>query len=108
MFNGFANDVDVLLDESAFERAANRLDMLSHDMKELRQRVASLLEELQLGFDTPAGKVFFEACGSNLFQPMDYQILVITYVAENLRQARAEYQSVFTEYEALNNSIRNA
>ena len=101
-------DKNFVIDEEAFERASERLLELSQDITALRNKVNQLLEDLKAGFDTPAGKKFFRSCGNTLIAPMDDQSRIIQHVAENLRIARAEYQSVFEEYRALNNAINNA
>lgn len=97
---------DILLDNEAFIVAAGRLDELSKNMQELRKEISNLLEELKVGFDTPAGKKIYNSCRNNLLQPMDDQVRVISHVSENLLNAKNSYQSVFNEFEALNNIIK--
>lgn len=96
---------DIYLDEDAFQTAADDYAKLTEDMKHLRQRISGLLDSLRQGFDTPAGKVFFESCGSNLLQPLDDQLRVLQHVSDNLRSSRQMYQSVFDEYKSLKNAF---
>lgn len=99
---------DIYLDEDAFQIAADEYAKLAEDMKNLRQKISGLLDGLREGFDTPAGKVFFEACGSNLLQPLDDQLRVLQHVSDNLRNAKQKYQSVFDEYKLLKNAFDEA
>ena len=99
---------NIILDEGAFENASSRLKTLSGDMQNLKTKIENLMSELRIGFDTPAGEKFFKLCGDSLVQPLDDQAHVIEHIAENLREARAKYSSVFTEYQTLNNAITSA
>lgn len=99
---------DIYLDEAAFQAAADEYAELTEDMKNLRQRISKLLDGLREGFDTPAGKVFFESCGSNLLQPLDDQLRVLQHVSDNLRNSKQKYQSVFEEYKLLKSAFDRA
>lgn len=98
---------DILLDDEKFKKASEQFAALADDMSKLRQDIDNLLKELESGFDTPAGRKFIKSCKSGLLQPMDDQAAVIKHVSDNLVQARAKYESVFIEFEALNNAIKN-
>lgn len=98
---------EILLDEDAFVEASRRMAALVVEMNNLRNQVSGLLDELRRGFQTPAGAKFFQACGSNLLQPLDDQKRVIDHVSENLRNARQSYESVFQEFRALNDQIES-
>ncbi len=99
---------DIYLDEDAFQAAVDEYAKLTEDMKNLRQRISGLLDGLREGFDTPAGKAFFESCGSNLLQPLDDQLRVLQHVSDNLRNSKQKYQSVFDEYKLLKNAFDKA
>ena len=99
---------DIVLDEEAFKTAADKLQILSGDMQKLKTRIETLLAELRIGFDTPAGEKFFALCGTNLIKPLDDQAHVIEHVAQNLQDAQNSYSSVFVEYQILNTAINNA
>ena len=103
----FAISRNILLDQTEFEVAAVGLQGLSEDLNRLENRIRELLEELRVGFDTPAGARFFDACTGRLLEPMRDQAIVLNHIAQNLRNARSRYQSVFDEYKALNSSIGN-
>jgi uncharacterized protein YukE len=96
---------DIVLDQNAFQVAADDLQNLSEDLVKLENRIHSLLDELSTGFDTPAGARFFAACNGKLLEPMQDQARVITHVSQNLRNVRQAYQSVFDEYQSLNSAI---
>lgn len=96
---------NILLDDEKFESAVNQFSALSEDMKKLRNDISKLLKELENGFDTPAGRKFVRSCRKGLLKPMDDQAAVIKHVSDNLNMARNRYESVFTEYRALNNMI---
>lgn len=105
-----ANDFfrkNILLDEDEFQEASRRFVALTEEMQSLQQTISSLLEELRKGFDTPAGRRFMNACERNLIYNLKDQADVIKHVSYNLRVARAEYASVFAEFEALNNTINS-
>lgn len=97
---------DILLDDDKFSNASERFSTLASDIENLRKDISSLLEELEKGFDTPAGKKFVNSCKNGLLQPMDDQAAVVKHVSDNLTMARSKYESVFTEYMQLNNSIK--
>lgn len=98
---------DIVLDQDAFQNAANRLDTLAGDMDALQSKIQGLLDDLRAGFATPAGDKFFQACGSTLLEPMKRQSAVIQHVSQNLRSANDAYKSVFEEYSNLNSSIES-
>jgi hypothetical protein len=96
---------NILLDSDIFKSAADQFAALSDEMSALRKDIASLLDELEKGFDTPAGRKFIKSCRNGLLQPMDDQAVVIKHVSDNLSMARSKYETVFTEFQALNNII---
>lgn len=98
---------DILLDEEAFQKASTDYADLAQKMEELQTEISNLLDELEKGFDTPAGRKFIKSCRNGLLEPMRKQSIVISHVSTNLSQAQRQYQSVFKEYKALNNTINN-
>lgn len=98
---------DILLDEEAFQKASTDYADLAQKMEELQTEISNLLDELEKGFDTPAGRKFIKSCRSGLLELMRKQSIVINHVSTNLSQAKRKYQSVFNEYKALNNTINN-
>ena len=97
---------DILLDDDKFVAASEQLVTLSTDIEQLKKDISELLTELEVGFDTPAGKKFISSCKNGLLKPMDDQAAVVKHVSENLTMARNKYESVFTEYMQLNNLIK--
>lgn len=99
-------NTDILLDEEAFKIASQNFKKLADDMETLRKNVNQGLKDLETGFQTPAGKKYVQTFQSKLLDPVKNQVIVIEHVAENLIQAKTQYESVFDEYKQLNNSIK--
>lgn len=98
---------DIVLDDEAFNNAVTRMEKLATRISDLQTDINNHLDQLRSGFDTPAGKKFFAACGNKLLEPMKNQALIIDHVSQNLKMAKTSYDSVFQEFSALNSSIRN-
>lgn len=98
---------DIVLDEEAFEKAAEDFENLSNKLKNLRADIESMLDDIKAGFDTPAGVKFINSCEKNLLEPLDNQKLVIDHIKETLRISKQQYESVFSEYSALQNTINS-
>ncbi len=96
---------NILLDSDKFRLASEQLTVLAEEMSALRKDISELLGELEKGFDTPAGRKFLKACRNSLLQPMEDQAAVMKHVSDNLSMARSKYESVFMEFQALNNTI---
>ena len=95
----------IVLDQGKFQKASSDFAELSRQMEQLQQDISSLLSELSRGFDTPAGRRFMDSCQKNLLDQLKDQADVIQHVSDNLKTARSEYESVFTEFGALNRMI---
>lgn len=95
----------IVLDQGKFQKAANDFADLSRQMEQLQKDISTLLAELATGFDTPAGKRFMDSCQKNLLDQFKNQADIIKHVSDNLKTARTEYESVFTEFGALNRTI---
>ncbi|MBQ3940414.1 MAG: hypothetical protein II723_04810 [Oscillospiraceae bacterium] len=105
--NWFDANQDIVLDDAAFEKASARFDELSAKVQALRADIEGMLQTLQSGFDTPAGRLFVTSCRNNLLEPLDQQKLVLDHISESLSDAKSEYASVFAEYENLNRVLRS-
>ena len=97
--------MDILLDESAFQKATADFAALGTRLQNLRTKIEEMLNTLKEGFDTPAGTKFINSCKNNLLSPLNDQKLVLDHIAENLAIAKQSYVAVFTEYQQLNASI---
>lgn len=95
----------IVLDQDKFQKASDDFAELSRQMEQLQQDISSLLTELNRGFDTPAGRRFMDSCQKNLLDQLKDQADAIKHVSDNLKTARSEYESVFTEFGALNRTI---
>lgn len=97
---------DIVLDEEAFNRAAADLTALSRRLQNLDAEIEDMLQTLQKGFDTPAGRKFVEACRNNLRQPMNDQKVVLEHISQTLSEVSTMYAKVFNEYESLNAALK--
>jgi hypothetical protein len=104
-FEGAMFGRDIVIDEEAFIRAADRFDALVVKIQGIMNDVDDMLNKLQAGFDTPAGRKFCASCRANLMRPLNDQKLVIEHMSQMLRMAKSKYQSVFDAYGQLSNSI---
>lgn len=98
---------DIVLDESAFDKAINDFADLAVQLQGLRTDIEELLGVLKGGFDTPAGRKFINSCESNLLEPLDRQKLVIEHISSTLTEVKGSYSTVFTEYGNLNATIQS-
>ena len=96
---------DILIDEEAFIKASDDLAALSKRIQTLQGDIDRMLNTLEKGWDTPAGKKFKKSCDTVLIQPLKDQKLVIDHVAAVLKTSKQQYQSVFDAYRDLNSSI---
>ena len=99
---------DIVLDEEAFDAAVEDFAELGTQLRKLRVDIEAMLELLESGFDTPAGRKFVRSCKDNLLTPLDEQKAVLEHISETLRQSRRKYSTVFTAYASLQTSICQA
>ena len=98
---------DIVLDQEAFERSARELDDLTSRIEKLKNNISEMLGNIQRGLDTPAGRKLVESCQNKLMGPLENQKLVIGNVSQTLGICRSKYESVFTGYTELNNTIKS-
>lgn len=110
--SGFAREnpieEDVVLDESAFAKAAEDFENLSNQLESLSRDVEEMLSCLKEGFDTPAGVKFINSCEKALIRPLEEQRLVLAHIKDTLYGSKKMYQTIFNEYEVLQNTINKA
>ena len=99
---------EILIDEEELQKAHNDFMELAAKAKSLLKDIEQLNEEIKTGFDTPAGKIFYNSYKDCLCEPLNQQIIVIKHIAENLVTAKSMYQSVFDEYRDLVNTINSS
>ena len=97
----------IVLDEEAFQKASTDLDDLAVKLQQLKADIEEMLNDLQQGFDTPAGHKFVDACHNTLLDPVSKQAEVLQHVARNLSTAKTSYESVFEDYRDLVNLINS-
>lgn len=105
--NLFDFSEDMVLDEEAFQQAVREFSELGERLKNLRNEIESMLDELKHGFDTPAGRKFMISCERSLLVPMKQQEIVLTHVSETLNLSISEYRAVFERYVELQNHINS-
>lgn len=93
---------DILLNDEWLNGTAETLNAIAQQSRDLRDLVEKLLDELQKGLDTPAGRRLVISTATLLLQPLRDQSEMMDHVAESLRTAGSTYRSVFEEYKALN------
>lgn len=101
-------NLDVILDEEAFTQASQEFEKLLGDMRSLRSDIDAMLNELQEGFNTDAGRKFIASCKDNLITPMEQQAATLEFAANALKKARQEYEPVFEDYKSLNTAIESS
>ena len=84
----------ILIDEEEFVVAANGF-------------VRNMLDDLKTGFDTPAGRKFYDSCANGLLIPLIEQKIVIEHIADNLITAKNLYAPVFDEYRDIVNKLNS-
>ena len=97
---------DIVLDEAAFARAVERFTALSERLKTLQSDIQEMLDILERGFDTPAGRKLIKTCKANLFDPLKDQERVLKHISESLQESKQAYESVFQAYEELQTTIK--
>lgn len=98
---------NILLDQDAFQTASAKLDQLVADIKSLRSDIEDMLDDLQTGFDSDAGRKFVSAVEGHLLTPLEQQQLTIEFTAGVLKQVIGTYEPSFTQFKVLNDSIQN-
>lgn len=98
---------DIVLDQDVFQKTSDELTRLSGELVSLRKDIRGMLDQLLTGFDTPAGHKLVASCENHLLSSLDDQKLVLDHVANNLILSKNKYQTVFDDYEELNNTIKN-
>ena len=99
---------DLVLDDDEFELASRRMNDLSQKIRGLRKDLDEMLDLLEDGFNTPAGKKLIKSCKDNLCAPIDAQELVIEHICQTLAQAKNKYETVFSEYTSLKSAIEQS
>lgn len=98
---------DVIIDDDAFKNAVNEFSQLSGKLENLTNLINNILDELEDGFNTPAGRKFISKYKEVLLKPLKDQRLIIDHVSDNLKSAEQSYSSVFEEYKKLNQTIES-
>lgn len=100
-------NIDMVIDESAFEKASGDLSDLAQRVDRLRNEVEELLNGLRTGFDTPAGKAFLDSCEERLLIPLTEQKEAIAHITAALEASRGSYKKVFSEYQSFTDMVRS-
>lgn len=97
---------DIILDQDKFSKAATDMTKLSERIKAFKNEINGALGDLQSGFDTSAGRKFVNLCRNSLVERLDDLADIVDHTKDNLLKARTEYESVFVEYDQVNNAIK--
>ncbi len=100
------SNTNIIIDEEVFQKAANDFEELSTYVTDLRKEVLDMLNDLKTGFNTPAGRKFYNSCANRLINPLNQQVIVLKHISENLLTAKNMYQSVFDEYREIVNFMK--
>ena len=96
---------DIVLNDEAMRTAAQQLADIAAGGSALRQELEDALAQLAEGFDTPAGRKLMQSTQQQVLQPLEDQSAMLAHIAEVLQAAKAGYQPVFDDYEALNRKL---
>jgi len=97
---------DIVIDENAFNTAADDFEKLLQNIDELKNKIADMLATLEKGIDTPAGRKFIRSCDSCLLTPIEQQKTAISHIAEDLRMSINRYRRVFESYQTLQAALK--
>lgn len=101
------NNADLVLNQQTFEDASRDLNLLENRIKVLRTRLFEMLNDLKVGFDTPAGRKLIGASEANLLKPLEEQAAVIQLMSKTLADVKKGYSEVFVEYDRLAKKINS-
>ena len=97
---------DIVLDEEAFDKAVSDFVDLGVRIQTLRADIESMLQLLQEGLDSPAGRKLVNSCRTNLLKPLEDQKAVLNHISDTLRESKTQYSTVFRAYESLQTKIQ--
>ena len=97
----------IIIDEEELTVAANSFRELTQEVNALHKDIETMLNDLKTGFDTPAGRQFYNSCAEGLLKPITEQVIVIEHIADNLVQAKNIYSPVFDEYREIVTKLSN-
>ena len=95
----------ICLDQGSLSNAVKSLGDLSEQIETLNGKIESMLDQLVSGFHTTAGYRFKEACEMILLERLKEESKAIGQMAQTLDTAKNQYESVFEEYQQVNQFI---
>lgn len=85
------------IDKEVLDRAKNDYYSYAEQMGELRNNLAGAINEIRAGWQSDAGKAFFEKFDNEWEKNLNYYIQVIEHMSKNMEIAENKYQTVFDE-----------
>lgn len=89
------------LDQEAFQKACSGLDQKCSDLLELTKKIKDSFSQLQMDWDSEAGKLFFDRFQNDLIKNMENYAHVFEHMSQNLASASNQYQAVFDAADAV-------
>lgn len=93
--------MDLLLNQEAFAQASRELKKERENLEILRANIVESLAQLELDWDSDAGKQFFLRFQEDLIKNLDRYIIVFEYMSQNLSTASQKYEEVFRAADAV-------
>lgn len=89
------------LDREALETAKNNYSSYAQRMKSLKEKLVKATEEVRGGWDSDAGKAFFEKFDDEWKKNFDDYTKVVEHMADNMNIAKNKYQAIFDQADKL-------
>ena len=89
------------LDREALETAQNNYSSYAQRMKSLMEKLVKAMEEVRGGWDSDAGKAFFEKFDDEWKKNFDDYTKVVEHMADNMNVAKNKYQAIFDQADKL-------
>lgn len=92
----------LIISEEAMQIAKTGYDDCAERMKTLRNTLKNAVDEIRSGWDSEAGKAFFEKFDDEWLKNFDDYIAVIKHMSDNMTKAKNKYSPLFEEADKIN------
>lgn len=89
------------LDKDALDKAKTNYSTYAQDMKTLKTKLESAVDDIRSGWKSDAGDAFFKKFDDEWKKNFDDYINVINHMSCNMQIAKNKYQAVFDEADKL-------
>lgn len=95
---------DIVLDDQAFQTAAQEMAILKRDAEALKTKLETMYKSISEAMDTAAGDEIEITAKDVLLQPIEDMSAVIQHISETLNTiiGSGYYNDIFVKYEELN------